>query len=123
MKNIRWGLVLIGAFLAELALVVIAIFATLLTGQESLVYIVPPASFVAVFAAGIWVARKVSHPVLHGVLVGIGSILIYVGITLGGPEPIAYIVAHALKVAGGALGGFVALRRGAANAVSGAPSA
>jgi len=123
MKNIRWGLVLAGAFLAELALVVIAILATVLTGQASLVYIVPPASFVATFAAGFWVARKVQHPVLHGVLIGIGSILIYVGVTLGGPEPVSYIVAHALKVLGGALGGFVALKRAAANAVSEAPSA
>ncbi len=123
MKNIRWGLVLAGAFLAELALVLIAIPVTLLTGQESLVYIAPPASFVAAFASGLWVARKVSRPVLHGVLVGIVAILIFVGITLGGPEPIAYIIAHALKVVGGGLGGIVALKRGTANDVSGAPSA
>jgi putative membrane protein (TIGR04086 family) len=123
MKNIRWGLVLAGAFLTELAIVIVAIPVTLLSGQESLVYIAPPASFVAAFASALWVARKVSRPVLHGVLVGIVAILIFVGMTLGGPETMAYIIAHALKVAGGALGGFVALKRATANTVSGAPSA
>ena len=37
--------------------------------------------------------------------------LIYVGLTRAQPEPFAYIVAHALKLVGGACGGFVAQRR------------
>ena len=56
--------------------------------------------------------------VLHGALVGFAATVIYVGISLGRPEPIAYVIAHALKVLGGAVGGLVALKRGAANAVS-----
>jgi hypothetical protein len=44
--------------------------------------------------------------------------MIYVGISLGRGEPIAYVIAHALKVLSGAAGDRLALQRGAANAVS-----
>jgi len=44
--------------------------------------------------------------------------LIYVGLNLGGPEPIAYVIAHVLKVLGGSAGGFVAMKRGTANTVT-----
>jgi putative membrane protein (TIGR04086 family) len=119
MKSIRWGWVLLGGFLAELAVFVIVIPLSLLAGQESLLYSAPPASFVAAFAFGLWVARKApQRPVLHGALVGVAAMLIYLGISLGQPEPIAYVVAHVLKLLGGAAGGFVALKRATANAVS-----
>src|SRR5262249_44493641 len=92
--------------------------ALFLTGPN----IVPPACLLAAFALGLWVARKVpERRVLHGALVGTVAMLIYVGMGLGQPEPVAYIVAHALKVVGGAAGGFVALKRATANAVSNAP--
>ena len=121
MKNIRWGWILLGGFLAELAVFLIVIPLSLLAGQKSLLYSAPPASFVATFVFGIWVARKASQQrVLHGVLVGVGAMLIYLGITFGQPEPIAYIIAHVLKVLGGAAGGFVAMKRGASKVVSAA---
>ena len=82
MKNIRWGWILLGGFLAELAVFLIVIPLSLLAGQKSLLYSAPPASFVATFVFGIWVARKASQQrVLHGVLVGVGAMLIYLGIT------------------------------------------
>jgi hypothetical protein len=37
--------------------------------------------------------------------------LIYVALTRGGPEPTAYLIAHALKLLGGALGGFIVAHR------------
>ena len=121
MKIIRWGWILLGGFLAELAVFLIVIPLSLLAGQKSLLYSAPPASFVATFVFGIWVARKASQQrVLHGVLVGVGAMLIYLGITFGQPEPIAYIIAHVLKVLGGAAGGFVAMKRGASKVVSAA---
>jgi len=46
--------------------------------------------------------------------------LIYIGMSLGRPEPIAYFIAHVLKVVGGAAGGFVASKRATENAVSNA---
>lgn len=119
MKNIRWGWILLGGFLAELAIFIVVIPIGLLAGQESLLYSAPPASFLAAFGFGIWVARKAPRrPVLHGTLVGIASMLIYLAISLGRPEPVAYVVAHLLKVLGGITGGFVASRRSAANPLS-----
>jgi len=117
MKNIRWGWILLGGFLAELAIFAIVIPLSLLVGQESLLYSAPPTSFVAAFAFGLWVARKApQRRVLHGTFVGVVAMLIYIGMSLGQPEPIAYVVAHVLKVLGGTTGGFVALKR--ANAIS-----
>ena len=119
MKNIRWGWILLGGFLAELAIFVIVIPLSLLAGQESLLYSAPPASFVAALVFGIWVARKApQRRVLHGTLVGVVSMLIYIVISLGRPEPVAYILAHLLKVLGGAAGGFFASKRETANPVS-----
>lgn len=122
--NIRWGWILLGGFLAELAVFVVVIPLSLLVGQQSLLYTAPPASFIAALVFGIWVARKARQRcVLHGTLVGVVATLIYVGISLGQPEPIAYVIAHALKVLGGAAGGFIALKRASANALSRARSA
>ena len=65
------------------------------------------------------VARKaLQRRVLHGTLVGEVAMLIYLGMSFGRPEPLAYLVAHVLKVLGGAAGGFVTMRRGAANTLS-----
>ena len=111
--------VLLGGFLAELMIFVIVIPLSLLVGQQSLLYSVPPASFIATFVFGVWIAGKTpQRRVLHGAFVGFAATVIYVGISLGRPEPIAYVIAHALKVLGGAVGGLVALQRRAGNAVS-----
>jgi putative membrane protein (TIGR04086 family) len=119
MKGIRWGWILLGGFLAELAVFLIVIPLSLLAGQESLLYSAPPASFAATFVFGMLVARKAfERRVLHGTLVGVLAMLIYLGMTFGRPEPFAYLVAHVLKVLGGAAGGFVAMRRRAPNAVA-----
>lgn len=119
MRNIRWGWVLLGGFLAELAIIVVVIPLSLLAGQESLLYSAPPASFVATFVFGLWIARKApQRRVMHGALVGVVAMLIYVGMSLGQPQPVAYLVAHVLKVLGGAAGGFVTLKRARENAVS-----
>jgi len=118
-NRISWGWILLGGFLAELAIFVVVIPVSLLIGQQSLLYTAPPASFAAAFAFGLWVARKARvRPVLHGTLVGVVAILIYVGMSVGRPEPIAYVIAHVLKVLGGGAGGFVALKHGVVRAVS-----
>jgi hypothetical protein len=124
MKTIRWGWILLGGFFAELAIFAVAIPLAVLIGQESLLYIAPAASLVTAFGLGLWVAKKApQHCVLHGALVGVVAMLIYIGMGLGRPEPIAYFIAHVLKVVGGAAGGFVALKRATANAVSNARQA
>ena len=105
MKKIRWGWILLGGFLAELAIFVIVIPLSLVAGQGSLLYSAPPASFAAAFVFGVWVANKASdRRVVHGALVGVAAILIYLAVSLGRPEPMAYVIAHLLKVLGGAAG-------------------
>ena len=116
MQSIRWGWILLGGFFAELAIIVIVLPLSWLAGQESLLYTAPAASFAAAFVFGAWVSRKASrHRVVHGLLVGVVATLIYVGISFGQPEPVAYLIAHALKVLGGAMGGYVSSRRTADN--------
>ena len=123
MKNIRWGWILLGGFLVELAIFAIAIPLSFLLGEESLLYTAPAASFVGSFVLGLWVATKApQRRVLHGALVGVAAALIFIGMSLAGPEPIAYIVAHVLKVLGGAVGGFVALKGATAGGESDAVS-
>jgi putative membrane protein (TIGR04086 family) len=119
MKSMRWGWILLGGFVAELLVFAIVIPLSLAAGPASLLYTAPPVSFVGTFVFGTWVARKAPHRrVLHGVLVGVVATVIYIAISRGQPEPIAYLIAHALKLLGGAAGGWVAARRGTAKAVS-----
>jgi putative membrane protein (TIGR04086 family) len=112
MKSVRWGWVLLGAFVAEIIIFGIAIPIAILLGEESILYTAAPASFVATFLCGWWIAaKKAAHRrVLHGLLVGAAAMIIYVAMSLGRPEPLAFVIAHVLKLVGGAAGGFVSLR-------------
>jgi hypothetical protein len=99
----------------ELALFAIAVPLFLSGAGRVLVYVVPPAALLATFAITVWLGRTIkSKVVLHGVLIGVVGTLMYVGLTRGKPEPWQYLVAHALKVVGGAAGGMVLARRQAA---------
>jgi len=110
--EIRWLRVLLAGFLAEVLVIALVIPLALLLGKNTLTYSAPAASLLACFVFAIWVGRGLnSRFVLHGILVGIVATLIYVALTRGGPEPPAYLVAHALKLLGGATGGLVAARR------------
>lgn len=51
--------------------------------------------------------------VLHGMHVGMVATVFYLALTRLQPEPLAYVIAHVLKLAGGATGGYVAARRSA----------
>jgi putative membrane protein (TIGR04086 family) len=104
--------VLIGGFLAEVSVIAVVIPVFFLFGERALPYAAVPASLVSCFLFALWVGRRVnSRLVLHGALVGVVATLLYVGLTLGRPEPPVYIAAHVLKILGGAAGGFVAERR------------
>ncbi len=113
----KWGRVLLAAFLAEVVLIVLAAAFYLAYGEAGatakLVYVVPPACLLAMVAAGYWVARKAGdRPILHGTLVGVAGALMYVALTWGKTLPLAYVVSHFLKIIGGALGGWLATRVG-----------
>jgi hypothetical protein len=108
----HWVRVLIGGFLAEVSVFVLVIPVSLLFGRHALLYAAPVASLLTCFLFALWVGRRVdSSFVLHGILVGVVATLLYIGLTLGRPEPLAYLVAHVLKILGGAAGGLVAARR------------
>ena len=109
---IRWGRILAGGLLAEIALILAIVPAGLKLGDTFLHYTAGPGSFIFCFLGAWWTCRRVeSRFVMHGVLVGVVAALFYIGLTRLQPEPMAYIIAHVLKLAGGALGGYVAQRR------------
>jgi putative membrane protein (TIGR04086 family) len=110
--GIHWGRILLGGLLAEAALIIAIVPLGMRLGDSFLHYTAPPGSFITCLLAAFWVGRRInSRFILHGTLVGVVAALIYVGLTRAQPEPFAYIVAHLLKLAGGACGGFLAQRR------------
>jgi hypothetical protein len=110
--HIYWTRVLIGGFLAEASVFALVIPVFMISGQHALLYVAPLASLVMCFLFACWVARRLeSGFVLHGILVGVVATLLYVGLTRARPEPFAYLLAHGLKILGGAGGGLVAARR------------
>ena len=87
---------------------------------------VPPASFLVLIPFGWWAARGATRSqVLNGVLAGLSGVVIYLCLTgigaavthqdLSASLRPAYLLAHALKLAGGAVGGWLAARKAAAS--------
>jgi hypothetical protein len=96
----------------ELVLFAIAVPLFLSGAGQVLVYVVPPTALIATFAITVWLGRRINSKfVLHGVLIGVVGTLMYVGLTRAQPEPWQYLVAHALKIVGGAASGMVLTRR------------
>jgi hypothetical protein len=92
---------LLGGFVAELMVFAIAIPIAIVEGQEGLFYTAAPASFIAAFMCGWWVAKRAaSRRIPHGLLVGAAAMAIYVAAGLGRPEPAACVIAHALSPIG-----------------------
>ena len=57
--KVRWLRILLGGFLAELALLAIAVPACLLpNGATLLLYVIPPACLIATLIFGYWVRAK-----------------------------------------------------------------
>jgi hypothetical protein len=119
--RVRWWRILIGGVLAEVAVIAVVLLVGHFYGQVGLSYSAPAASFVMCFIAALLVARRLNGGfVLHGVLLGVVATSVYVALTRAHAQPMAYIVAHALKLIGGALGGLVGGRRVNATHAAGA---
>ena len=87
--------------------------------QTVLTTVAVAGSFLAFIPVAWWLARTTSSPVLHGTLMGAAGAAIYILLTVVGrqfdpnapPAPWIYYVGHALKLAGGATGGWLATGR------------
>jgi len=116
--GIRWGRVIGGGLMIELALAVIAVpfFASGQAGAVAMVIV--PATLVVAALGGAWAARGTAEPLLNGTLAGVAAFAIYVAVALAGMlaapgqadlatalSP-AYLGSHLCKLLGGALGGW-----------------
>ena len=111
-KNIHWARIVIAGFLVEAAIFAVFIPVFVVLGEQPGIYTAVLASFAMAFLFGMWVGRRIeSRFVLHGMLVGVAATLVYIGLSFAQPEPWQYIVAHGLKIVGGALGARVAEKR------------
>jgi hypothetical protein len=109
--GIQWGRVVLAAFLMEVALVGIAVPLAVSGHGGLLFYAIPPASLVLTYLVTVWLGRRfTANFVFQGALIGVIGTLMYVALTRGQPEPWPYLLAHALKVIGGAAGGWTVAR-------------
>jgi hypothetical protein len=107
--RLHWVRILIGGFLAEALLILIVIPINMKWGQHPLLWVAPVGSLVTCFLLAWWVGRGLeSRFILHGFLVGVVAMLIYLALTRLQPEPMAYVIAHGLKLLGGVCGGLMA---------------
>ena len=110
--RIHWRRILLAGALAEVALILAIVPLGLALGENFLHSTAGPGSFLSCFLGALWAGRRFEGRfILQGMLVGVVAALIYVVLTRAHPEPFAYIAAHALKLLGGACGGFLAQRR------------
>lgn len=121
--TIRWIRVLLAGFLAEVALIAVAIPLYFMPNPQAALNLgIPPASFVVLVAFGYWAARGAPRSqVLNGFLAGLAGVVLYLCLVFVGSAAAhrdpwasltpAYLLAHALKMAGGAVGGWLAGRQ------------
>ncbi|HTR23955.1 MAG TPA: hypothetical protein VMI10_08210 [Terriglobales bacterium] len=108
---IHWIRAALGGIFAEIGVFIVVFSVRAALGQTAfLVSILVASAFLPLLLA-LWVCRKVkSQFVFHGTLVGTVAALTYLALAWGQPEPMLYKIAHGLKLAGGAAGGFLASR-------------
>ena len=123
--KLRWLHALLAAFVAEVALILIAIpvYFETLNPMPILNMLIPPASGVVFLFAGYWSARPIPRRgIWQGALTGLWAVALYLALGLvaslfvkgtsvtDGFTP-AYLAAHGLKIIGGAIGGWLVSRK------------
>jgi hypothetical protein len=124
MSKLSWARILLAGFLAEVTVLLLLFGIRLLHGFGPLE--LRPLSPIGTAAFGLvlfgspavfasWATRNGSgQPVLDGLLVGVTAVLVYEIISFRQPKPHPvsyYLVVHALKIVGGAVGGWHAARQ------------
>lgn len=123
--RIRWVRALGAAIVAEFVLILVAIpiYAASAEPTPTLNMAIPPASFVVFLIAGYWAARPVPRRgIVQGGLAGVWAVALYLALGLiamvftdranvSDSLTPAYLLAHALKIVGGAAGGWLVSRR------------
>lgn len=123
---LRWGRALVAALVAELALMVVAagLYALNQDPGHLLNLVTPPAAFIVFIPAGYWTARRAlpGTQIINGATPGLWGVVLYIALGLVASQFVegtnvtdgfspAYLAAHALKIVGGMLGGWLASRR------------
>ena len=129
-RGIRWARIILAAFLAEVAVILI-IGAVIVVhrfwiapgqtdaeyrafGEVAGYYAGPAGGALMTFLFVLWVGRRLNSDfVLHGVLIGIAGVLLTAGfIIVAKPEHrLMYVISYVLKIAAGYLGGLAARAR------------
>jgi hypothetical protein len=128
-RRLRWWRALAAAIVGEIVLMLIAIPVYSAMPQADatalLSLVVPPASLVVFVGAGYWSAKPVpAAGVLQGALAGLIAVAAYLvlgivaslfvaGTSVTDGFTPAYLTAHALKIAGGGVGGWLVSRKAA----------
>jgi hypothetical protein len=123
--RIHWGRIVLAAIMSEAGVVVVLVLAggvytlfggaaTDSLGAELGYYVAPATGVVTTLLAVLWVARPLGERfIAHGMLVGVGSVLLTAGfIFSAAPEHrLMYVVAFVLRLLAGWAGGALAQRR------------
>jgi hypothetical protein len=127
--SLRWGRIALGGLLAEVILILVVIpMRALGSSDDAMTVAAVAGSFVVFVPIALVLARATPRPILHGVLMGAVAAALYIALTVVGryfapdmpPVPWIYYLAHALKLAGGAVGGWLAQRAASAASASAA---
>lgn len=115
--KLRWGWIVLGAILLEVALIVLFIPMLRFTDISKIAPFAGVGTFGLGFLISWWIVRKVpGRRVLHATLIGVLATVIYVGLCMTSPDGIASVVAmygpflfffgNGLRIVGCAAGGF-----------------
>jgi len=118
-RSLRWGRIVLGGILAELLLMIaVVVVRAAGGGEDAVTNTAVVGSFVAFVPVAWWLGRRLPQPLLHGVLMGAFAAVVYTVLFFVGrmfnptvpAMPLLYYVAHVMKLAGGAVGGWLVQR-------------
>ena len=123
--KLRWWRALVAALVAEFAWICVAIpiYSMAADATAVLNLVVPPASGLLFLIAGYWAALPIrQRGLLQGALTGAWAVALYLvlgvvaslfvaGTSVTDGFTPAYLTAHALKIVGGAIGGWLVSRK------------